>query len=48
MVSLPEVILNVVILGRDTQLDKLILKSAALLEEAMHLTCYLHFVSLLQ
>lgn len=42
VVGLPEVILNVVILRRDSEFDKLILECATLLEKAMHFTCYLH------
>ena len=42
MVSLSEVVLNVVVFGRDAQLDKLSLERARLLKEAMHLSFNLH------
>ena len=42
MVGFTKVILNVVILGRDAEFDKLILECSALLKKAMHFTCYFH------
>lgn len=42
VVGLPEVVLNVVVFGRDAQLDKLLLKGAGLLKKAMHLAFYFH------
>ena len=46
VVGLSEVVLNVVVLGRDAQLDELSLKRARLLKEAMHLSFNLHILSL--
>lgn len=42
MVRFPEVILYIVILGWNSQLDKLILERTTLLEEAVYFSCYLH------
>lgn len=42
VVSLPEVVLDVVILGRNPKLDELVLERARLLEEAMYLSLNLH------
>lgn len=42
VVSFPEVVLYIIILGRDAQFDKLVLECAALLKEAMYLTSYFH------
>lgn len=44
MVSLAEVILYIVVLGRNPQLNEFLLKSAGLLKEAMYLSFYFHFV----
>jgi len=46
MVGLAEVVLDVVVLGRDAQLDELVLECAALLKEAVYFTIYLHFVKI--
>ena len=47
VVGLPEVVLDVVILGRDSQLDKLLLESAGLLKEAMYFSSNFHCYFLL-
>ena len=43
VVGLPEIILDVVIFGRDAELYKLVLERAALFEKAMYLTLNFHF-----
>lgn len=42
VVGLAEIVLNIVVLRRDAQLNKLIFESAALLEETMHLAGNVH------
>ena len=42
VVSLSEVVLNVVVLGRYAQFDELSLERPRLLEETMYLSVYLH------
>ena len=42
MVGLAEIVLNIIVLGGDSQLDELLLKSPGLLEETMHLSFNLH------
>ena len=44
VVGLPEIILDVVIFGRDAQLNKLVLERSALLEKAMYLPFDFHRV----
>lgn len=43
MISLPEVVLDIVVLGRDAQLYELVFECAALLKEAMHFSVDFHF-----
>lgn len=45
MVGLAEVVLYVVVLGGYAQLAELVLERPALLKEAMHLSFYLHVLS---
>ena len=47
VVGLSEVILDIIILCRNTQLDKLILEGAGLFKEAMHFAVYCHIQTLL-
>jgi hypothetical protein len=42
MVGLPEIVLDVVIFGRDAELDELVLESARLLKKKMNFTIYNH------
>lgn len=42
MVSLAKVVLDIVVLGRNAQLDELFLECSALLKEAVYFSCYLH------
>ena len=45
VVCLSEVVLDVVVLGGNSELYKFVLKRAALLEETMDLAAYFHFSS---
>lgn len=47
VVGLPEVVLNVVVLGGDAQLDKFVFERPGLLEETMYLSFNLHILSVL-
>jgi hypothetical protein len=42
VVGLAKVVLNVVVFGGDSQLNKLVLERSALLKETMHFTFYFH------
>lgn len=42
VVGFSKVVLNVVVLGWDSQLDKLLLESAGLFKETMYFSAYLH------
>ena len=44
VVGLSKVVLDVIVFGGDSQLDKLILESSALLKEAVYFTFYLHIL----
>ena len=48
MVSLSEVVLDVVVFGRDAKFDELSLERPRLFEETMYLAVYFHYLLLLK